>query len=105
MQLKYRLGICILTVAAAVLCASYTIADLRTPAAPAVVTAAPEQENFTLCARNGYLAVLDPSLGEKPVITDIALDTLREADRKLIETGLRVETREELLTLLEDLGS
>lgn len=105
MQLKYRLGACILMAAAAALCASYTVADLRTPSTPAAVTAAPEQTDYTLCARNGYLAVLDPELGEKPVITDIALNTLREADRRLIETGLHVETREELLSLLEDLGS
>ena len=37
-------------------------------------------------------------------ITEIELSSLREHDRALIEQGLPVESREELLTLLEDLG-
>ena len=105
MQIKYRLCACILLAAAATLCASYTVADLRSPPAAVPVPEEPETADYTLCARNGYLAVLDPELGTTPVITDIALSTLRDADRQLVETGLHVETREELLSLLEDLGS
>jgi len=105
MQIKYRLCACILMAAAAVLCASYTVADLRSPPQPVTVTAAPKTEDYALCARNGYLAVLDPELGTVPVLTDIALAGLRDADRQLVETGIHVETREELLSLLEDLGS
>lgn len=109
MRLRYRIGACILLLATAALCASYTVADLRgtqrrevTQETPAPVTAT---EHFTLCARNGCVAVLDPALGETAVVTDIELATLRETDRKLIEAGLPVESREQLLVLLEDLGS
>ncbi len=109
MRLRYRIGACILLLATAALCASYTVADLRgtqrrevTQETPAPVTAT---ERFTLCARNGCVAVLDPALGETAVVTDIELATLREADRKLIEAGLPVASREQLLALLEDLGS
>ncbi len=38
-------------------------------------------------------------------LTDIEVGTLREADRQILNTGLAVADREELLTLLEDLGS
>ena len=110
MRLRYRIGACILLLATAALCASYTVADLRgtqrrevTQETPAPVTAATER--FTLCARSGGVAVLDPALGETAVVTDIELATLREADRKLIEAGLPVASREQLLALLEDLGS
>ncbi len=109
MRLRNRIAACGLLLAMAALCASYTIADLRGPQSPeaAQETAAPmtETEHFTLCARNGCVAVLDPALGETAVVTDIELATLREADRKLIEAGLPVESREQLLVLLEDLGS
>lgn len=111
MKLRFRLTICALLLLAAGLCASYTVQDLR--ASPAVQTAAhphtaaavsARPEGFTLCAKNGCVAVLDPDCGA-PVVTDIELGTLREADRRLVEDGLTVSSREELLALLEDLGS
>ena len=108
MHLKYRIGACALLAATAVFCASYTVADLRTPAAhpaPQETSAVSDGARFTLCARNGCVAVVDPALGETAVITDIELGTLRETDRQLIEAGLPVGSRDELLSLLEDLGS
>ena len=38
-------------------------------------------------------------------LTDIEVGTLRDADRQILSTGLAVADREELLTLLEDLGT
>lgn len=110
MNIKYRIFACVLLAVTAAFCASYTIADVRgEEEAPeqlhTVQTAQPAPEGYTLCARDGCVAVLDPDQGETAVITNIPLETLRETDRALIEAGLRVETREELLSLLEDLGS
>ena len=111
MNIKYRIFACVLLAITAAFCASYTIADVRGAEEEVprqlhtVQTAQPAPEGYTLCARDGCVAVLDPDLGETAVITNIPLDTLRETDRALIEAGLRVETREELLSLLEDLGS
>ncbi len=109
MKLRYRITLCALLLLTAALCASYTVQGLRdAPAAraaastPAAVSARPD--SFTLCAKNGCVAVLDPDCGAA-VVTDIELDTLRESDRLLIEDGLTVSSREELLALLEDLGS
>ena len=56
----------------------------------------------------GSVAVFDSADGsmENPLqVTDIELGSLRAADRALIETGVPVASREELMALLEDLGS
>ncbi len=109
MKLGTRLALCALLLAGAALCASYTVRDLRAPGAdadqPAAVAAAAPAAGYTLCAKNGCVAVLDPESGCAAVVTDIELQSLREADRQLVEAGITVESREELLTLLEDLGS
>lgn len=109
MKLRYRITLCAMLLLTAGLCASYTVRDLRggsdarlPETVPAAVSEPPD--GFTLCARNGCVAVLDPGC-ETAVVTDIELSTLREADRQLLEAGLTVTSREELLTLLEDLGS
>lgn len=108
MNLRYRITVCAALLLGAALCTSYTVRGLR--GTPAAVAAAPtaavvseKPESFTLCAKNGCVAVLDPACGA--VVTDIELSTLREADRRLVEAGIAVASREELLALLEDLGS
>ena len=108
MNLRHRITVCALLLLTAALCASYTARGLlgeRAAATPVPVLTAPQPEGYTLCAKNGCVAVLEPDSGGRPVITDIELATLREADRSLIESGLTVSSREELLSLLEDLGS
>ncbi len=112
MKLRHRLTICAALLICAALCASYTVRDLRAqpavqPAAHAAAhtpAAAPSPERFALCGKNGYVAVIDPDCAA-PVVTDIELAALREADRRLVEAGVSVSSREELLALLEDLGS
>lgn len=112
MSIKYRICACALLALTAVLCASFTIADLRDtePAASQTPTAVPSRSaesttDYILLARDGCVAVIDPEVGESAVVTDIELSTLREKDRQMIEAGLKVSTRDELLLLLEDLGS
>ncbi len=54
----------------------------------------------------GYIGVYsaeDPAKPEK--VTDIEVSRLRGADRKLLEGGIPVSDRGELLSLLEDFGS
>ena len=38
-------------------------------------------------------------------VTEIEASSLRETDRSLLKEGVAVRTREELMALLEDLGS
>lgn len=43
--------------------------------------------------------------GIPAIITDISVENLRSVDRKMIEAGIEVSTKEEVLKLLEDFGS
>lgn len=61
-------------------------------------------ERYLLKAYGGYIAVYTSDSSEPYIITDIALSHLRESDRRMVELGMEVETREELLSLLEDFG-
>lgn len=53
-----------------------------------------------------YVAVFQSRRARTPLtVTKIELQSLRRADRAMIEAGLPVASRRELLELLEDLGS
>ena len=53
-----------------------------------------------------YVAVYEKAKSREPVsVTGIELRCLREADRAMVEAGIPVISRRELLLLLEDLGS
>ena len=53
----------------------------------------------------GYLGVYYKGRGYPVFISNIPLATLRGQDRADVEQGISVETRQELIELLEDLGS
>ena len=54
----------------------------------------------------GYVAVFERARGREPIrVTNIELRCLRRADRAMVEAGIPVLSRQELLLLLEDLGS
>lgn len=64
------------------------------------------EAEYILMEHSGVIAVFMPAGGDEPVsLTDIPVDTLRSVDRELLREGIAVSDREELLTLLEDLGS
>ena len=61
---------------------------------------------FTLAQHDGCVAVYSASDRENPLlVTDISLSSLRKTDRELIERGIAVSSHDEILGLLEDLGS
>ena len=64
-----------------------------------------EQAQYRLKACEGFVAVYSGKSDTKPVMTDIELSALRGADRAMIERGIPINDRQELLALLEDLGS
>ncbi len=54
----------------------------------------------------GHIGVFEAGGGKTPLtVTDIETKNLREADREMLGVGIAVADRDELLTLLEDLGS
>ena len=65
-----------------------------------------KQAEYFLRARDGYVAVYTGKReSELSDVTLIELEGLRTADRAMVERGIPVVSRTELLSLLEDLGS
>ena len=65
-----------------------------------------DKAEFYIRDSEGYVAVYAGAREQQPVtVTGIELDALRSADRAMVEEGIPVTTRKELLLLLEDLGS
>ncbi|MDR1130902.1 MAG: hypothetical protein LBL15_00590 [Oscillospiraceae bacterium] len=61
---------------------------------------------YVLRNHGGYVAIFVENNGALPMtVTDIQVATLRELDRKLLETGMKLYSRERLMMTLEDLGS
>jgi len=54
----------------------------------------------------GNVAIYMENDPNSPVtVTGIQISTLRELDRKLLQTGMKVATHDRLMMILEDLGS
>lgn len=88
--------------ACAVLCAVVCARSFRRPeAAPVSYDGLSAQ--FVLRDYRGYVSVFAPKDTREPVqITAIRTDSLRRADQRLLEGGLTVGSREQLILLLED---
>lgn len=64
------------------------------------------ENNYVLRDYEGYVAIFvenDPSC--PMTVTDIPVSTLRELDKMLLQTGMKIASRERLMMTLEDLGS
>jgi len=113
MSLKVRIALLLCLMGAAL----FTAADALRQLSAVTVSQIPEEiyEHYTRRAgeaafflrREGdYIAVYEGKRSRSPArITGIELESLRRADRAMIEAGLPVGSRRELLQLLEDLGS
>ena len=65
-----------------------------------------EAAEYVLRDSGAYVAVYEKARDREPItVTGIELKCLREADRAMVEAGIPVINRRELLLLLEDLGS
>ena len=98
-KIAVRMAVCGVLAATAVTMAAYTAADFRRANAARAA-------GYTLAASDGYVAVYAGQERKTPLrVTEIELATLRETDRALIEDGLHAASREEVLQILEDLGT
>ena len=63
------------------------------------------QAEFVVRDYKGYVSVFAPGADPEPLqITAIPTESLRQSDRELLQGGLTVGSREQLLMLLEDLS-
>lgn len=61
---------------------------------------------YVLREYEGYVAIFIENEPASPMtVTDIPVSTLRELDRRLLETGMKLYSQERLMMTLEDLGS
>ena len=111
MKLWMKLAGCGVLAVTAVLCASAAIGGIT-----GGVRASDEEgmvdwpltmddAEFVLKEYDGCVAVFAVGGHEPVTTTEIDVRTLREADRALLGAGLPAANRDEVLTLLEDLGS
>jgi hypothetical protein len=65
-----------------------------------------DSNSYILKEYEGHVAVFMANDLKNPVtVTDIQVSTLRDLDKKLMETGMRIDSRDRLMMTLEDLGS
>lgn len=106
MKLKLT-ALCLMT-AAALLSAGVAAASCvkAETVQAAACFAAPEESRYVLRDFEGYVAVFvenDP--GCPMTVTDIEVSTLRELDKRLLQTGMKISSHERLMMTLEDLNS
>jgi len=93
MKIGIRIISCVMLIAMALTMAVFSLADFQ------------KEDGYRLGEHEGRVAVYSQN-GSVPItVTDIALSSLRQADREMLAKGLEAATQEELLSLLEDLGS
>ena len=81
-------------------------ADVGGHAAAPVTSYDGAQAEFVLRDYEGYVSVFAPGGDRKPLqVTGIETAGLRRTDRELLRGGITVGSQEQLLLLLEDLGS
>ena len=64
------------------------------------------EKSYILREYEGFVAIFIEGGPASPLtVTDIQVSTLREFDRDLLQTGMRISSHERLMMTLEDLGS
>ncbi len=98
------IGTAVLTVLA-VVCAHEAVGTFPAAANTEVHSYDGARAEFVLRDYEGYVSVFSPGADPEPLqITAIQTESLRKRDRELLEGGLTVGSREQLLMLLEDLS-
>ena len=102
MKLRYRAALCASLLLAAGLCTASAIEEHGRQSAVEAVSAA---DSYILRSSEGCVAVFSAADGEAVCATGIEVALLPGADRAGLETGIPAESWEDVLLLLEDLGS
>ena len=112
MRIRGRIALLMLLAAAAAFTGAEAWRTLRLPEDSRLpheiydaYSAQAESALYYLRESGGRVAVFEKARGREPLrVTKIELKSLREADRAMVEAGIPVLSRQELLLLLEDLG-
>lgn len=103
-----KLLLCFLA-AAAVITGSAAVKDMgdaeKVEPGKSLNIAAASKPGYCLRDWQGYIAVFEDGRQTPKTVTDIPTETLNNVDREKLRTGIEAGTREELLSLLEDLSS
>ncbi len=94
--------------AAAVLSAGVAAASYIKTESDSYVTCFAQQDESCYVLRDyeGYVAVFVENDPDCPMtVTDIEVSTLRELDKRLLQTGMKVKSHDRLMMMLEDLNS
>lgn len=113
MKLRVRIALLVMLSAAAAytgVCAGRSLHPAARDPLPAEIYARyssrEESAKYFLKNCDGFVAVYSGAKGRTPeTVTAIEVASLRGADRAMLERGIPVVDREELLELLEDFGS
>lgn len=103
--MKYRLRkLCaLLALLCALGCSAFAVSGT---VASQDAAASADVNRYVLRDFDGYVAVFIENQPDSPMtVTDIQVRTLRQADKELLEMGLKVATHERLMMTLEDLCS
>ena len=106
MKRKTKLTVVTALSLCSVFCAGAALSTVRGSAANAeVVSYDGAEAEYILRDYDGYVGVFDAEQDRAPLqITAIETGALRQTDRDMLQGGISVGSREQLLLLLEDLG-
>ena len=86
--------------------AGAAVGSVRGEQAAQVVSYDGAEAEYILRDYGGYVSVFEPGLDSMPLqVTAIEVSALRQTDHDMLRGGVSVGSREQLLLLLEDLGS
>lgn len=103
MKVIFKIFVCAVMIAAAVIFSSMALSSNGNSAQPAE---AASDAAYILREWNGYIGIFYANDLKKPFsVTDIQIATLRENDRQMLSVGIEADTQEQLMRLLEDYGS
>lgn len=112
MPTKREITILSILIMLAIICATATaMSFVRVNAGNTVVPNVDEKYKsfdtaaYILKEHNGYVAVFSAKRSELLQVTNIPVNSLRNMDRLLLQTGITANTRAEVLSLLEDFNS
>lgn len=107
MKRKTKLTVVTALSLCSVFCAGAAVSSVRGDMTPAeVVSYDGAEAEYILRDYEGYVSVFDAAHDRAPLqVTAIEVSALRQTDREMLQGGISVGDREQLLLLLEDLGS